>query len=130
MLSNVSLYYLNQIGITPWVNKPKLSPIIESKLAVLVPDNLSSKAKSLLKQLLSCLSLQEKDLLILRGQKHNDFTQQRPLAVLSFDTRINAVEPLDCPFFANQELEQLLTNPKAKKQVFENLMQINKLIAP
>ena len=64
MYSNLTLYYLNQMGICPWINKEnslesieKSSTVCPLKLVVLVSNELKGKAESLFKHMMTYLNI-------------------------------------------------------------------------
>lgn len=146
MFSNLSLYYLKQIGITPWIirrNDPVVTNQEESpedkiiKLVVVVSSTLNAKAKSLLKYILTFINLNDDELLIINesANSENDRSNlgsQSPLAVLalgsSFANTMNE-STFNCPIFSSMDLNHYIANPTDKKRIFKDLMQINNLLA-
>jgi len=59
MYSNLNLYYLQQLGITPWISKDTIQQD-SVKLAVLVRSTASTKAQAFVKRVLSFLHLKPK----------------------------------------------------------------------
>jgi DNA polymerase III psi subunit len=144
MFSNLTLYYLHHMGITPWVNKESLSHLNSQsgiiRLLIILPSALSVKAHSLFKAIVVFLDLKEEELLIINFNKQHEllnkkkwavqFQQSTPLAALVFDADINnLLMTMDLSFPVEAvDLENLLQNPLYKKNVWQVLNQIKLLI--
>ena len=72
-ISPISLYYLNQIGIIPWINKENyFNPIhlkqneqtSAYKMAVFISPDLDNKARLLLDRIINYINLQKEELLL------------------------------------------------------------------
>lgn len=109
----LQLYYLNQLGIVPWVQRTKETEAI--KLAVILPEQPSQKGKNLLKQMLLFVGLPENEVHITSSAALN---KSMPLAALAL-----GVAPSDTnfPIFSGENLEFILNNPSCKKQIFSTL---------
>jgi len=151
MYSNLTLYYLNQLGIRPWIKKD--SPIALSmqqyiakqeviKLIVFVSANLSAKAQLLLNRMLVCINLQDHELISinvpeidpvasLQKQWQSRLQNVAPLAILVLG--LNAADLLahlkvTCPVLRSMDPDYLLDNPVDKKKVLQDLNYINELL--
>ncbi|WP_298624207.1 DNA polymerase III subunit psi [uncultured Legionella sp.] len=139
MYSDLTLYYLNQIGITPWINrhdspnsKTQMSESINiPKIAILKNKKLNDRAEALFNKMLAYLNLNESDLLICDSFSFELLNKQSLLAVLllgmdseSVITELN----LNCPILSGASPDDLLNNPSAKKIVFQALHFIKSLI--
>lgn len=144
MYSNTTLYYLNRMGIRPWIMRdlPKSveDRVIKQetfKLLVFIASNLSIKAQSLLKQMLAYINLAEQELTIISVQENDSFSdynnrikQKNPLAILVLGlNQRNAQTHLssDCPVFISADPEYLLVHPVEKRKVFNELNSIRQL---
>lgn len=144
MYSNTTLYYLNQIGIRPWVMRDRSISEVDCaiqqekfKLLVFIASNLSIKAQSLLKQMMAYINLCEQELAIIPVQENESFSnynshikQKKPLAILFLgpnhrneETYLNS----DCPVFVSTDPEYLLVHPVEKRKVFNELSSIRQL---
>lgn len=118
MYSNLTLYYLNQLGITPWVIKSRA--IKEEgipKLMVISPENISKKAQILLKRMLDFLGFPFELIHNATDYKHwdNPLLAVLILGIDGLDLHVN------CPVFSSMNPEFLLENPAYKKQAFKEL---------
>lgn len=136
MYTNLTLYYLNQMGIVPWVHKScelpaaaSVEPLaISCRLLVVFSSTLSSKAQSLFKQILNYLALAETQLTI-RTLTHSDelssyLNVNTPLFIVTFGLNPNPIVPNDERIVTNLSLEEILMRPANKKQVFQQLSRI------
>ncbi|KTD82273.1 hypothetical protein [Legionella waltersii] len=138
MYDNLSLYYLNKMGIIPWINRAKpskTSPICDSKIEkmfVIMPSQCNTKSKYLLKQIESFVDLDENRV---EHITYNDqilslvvdgYLNRMLLGVLCFDSNTSLSEKLK-PFVDQNllfiDLESLISFPKMKKQAFADLVQ-------
>lgn len=149
MYSDLTLYYLNQLGITPWIIKENFVDVPNKdliKLVVLVHSNTnkSKKAQSLLKRMMAFINLDDDELLILNigandsnepnsTSWHTQLEKKSPLAILSLGCNTETLLSdfnLSCPVLTSKDPEHLLSNPSAKKSVFCDLSYLNeKLLA-
>lgn len=129
MYTNLTLYYLNQMGIVPWVHKGcdasvELRPISCSLLVVL-SSALSNKAQSLFNQMLNYLGLAETELMILTLAHSDELISyldvNKPLFIVAFGLSLNDIVPNDAQMLSNSSLEEILMHPANKKQVFQQL---------
>ncbi len=138
MYSNLTLYYLNQMGITPWVNKEHISNLIRQsneksahKLVVLTSIALNDKMRSLFQQMMDYINLQHNDVLIMTVRELElgnnkwceQFLDKIPQALLSFGPNINDLN-LPYPTFQSLPFEYLLDNPSSKKEVLQVLTRL------
>lgn len=133
MYSNLTLYYLNQMGITPWINKePRSNLVLQSnestvyQLVVLTSTPLNDKMRTLFHQMISYVNLQHEDVYIMTVGKQDgvqwgeQLLEKTGRALLSFGPSINDLN-LPYPKFHSVPLEYLLDNPSSKKEVFQVL---------
>lgn len=139
MYSNLTLYYLNQIGITPWINrhdspsnKTQMSEQINiPKIVILKNKKLNERAEALFNKMLDYLNINESELLISDSLSSSMFNQQSPLAVLLLGMDSEGVITglnLNCPILTAASPNDLLNNPSAKRIVFQALHSIKSLI--
>lgn len=119
--TNLSLYYLNQMGITPWVTRSKKKDT--TQLAVVVPPSQSPKAQSLLKNMLDFLGLSPEEVCIIQDKKSEDLkaldtSSLSALLLLGFGAQEYA---FSCPLFLGANPEVLIKNPLHKKELFKAL---------
>ncbi|MDR3501841.1 MAG: DNA polymerase III subunit psi [Legionella sp.] len=137
MYSNLTLYYLNQIGIRPWVKREAQEQPQEIsnavKLAVFVSSTLSAKAQSLLQQMIGYLNLNNDEFTVISAQKNElqqRYTAMAPFAALVFglcQEQLPAKE--QTPVFNTFDLDYLLSNPSEKRTVFKVLSEIKQLVS-
>lgn len=144
MYSNLSLYYLNQLGIRPWVKRVNAEKTQSAKqkslkLLVLVSSNLSNKGKSLLTQMLAYLGLAEQDLNIIAIHEQDSFghdnaqiKQYDPLVtlILGLNTHQLAQEDsLEASVVHSIDPDYLIMNPVEKGKIFKTLHYIKQIIS-
>jgi hypothetical protein len=129
MYSNLTLYYLNQIGIRPWIKRQDVT-----KLFIFVPSNLSSTANTLLKQMIKYIHLETKELLLIPVQDSGSLVdyqyqidQKNPCAILAIGV-ITSPLNLKCSLVTCDSPEALLLHPAQKKKAFQALSYLNQLI--
>ncbi|CAM4495035.1 MAG: hypothetical protein LEGION0403_FIIPPAGN_00523 [Legionella sp.] len=137
MYSNLTLYYLNQIGIRPWIKREAQEQPQEIsnavKLAVFVSSTLSTKAQSLLQQMMGYLNLNDAEFTVISAQKderQQRDTNLRPFAILAFglsQEQLSAKERSSV--FNTFDLDYLLKNPREKRTVFKVLNEIKQLVS-
>lgn len=146
MYSDLNLYYLNQIGITPWITKENNYSVLNNtqakkqlshKLVVLTKSHYGTKAKILVKRILAFINLDQHELLILqvednaseiRGDQLNNIS---PLAILALGLKAEDIVTevnLNCPMVSSVDLDYVIDNPFEKKKIFKDLSYINELI--
>lgn len=139
MYSNLTLYYLNQIGIIPWVkkqsslnNKPELSEYSAPKLIILKNNTLNDKAEALFKKMLGYLNLNESDLLVSDSLSPAlVLDEQSPKAILLLGMELETLTSrtnLSCPVLSGVSPDVLLKKPSEKRAVFQVLHSIKVLI--
>lgn len=146
MYSNLTLYYLNQMGITPWVNKEYLSNLEQQsntknayQLVVLTSTAPNDKVHSLFHQMLNYINLQHDDVFIISvsenesggnvGKWSEQLLNKASQALLSFGPNINDLN-VPYPKFQSVSLEYLLNNPSSKKEVFQVLTRLKARLQP
>ncbi len=137
MYSNLTLYYLNQIGIRPWIKREEqeqaqvLSNAV--KLAVFVSSTLSVKAESLLQQMIGYLNLNDDEFTVISAQKIG--LQPRDMACASLATLVFGVSQEQVYtqeqsiLFNTLDLDYVLSNPREKRTVFKVLSEIKQLVS-
>ena len=150
MYSNLTLYYLNQMGIVPWVTRESYAHFIGSekstelsrvKLLILLPLNPSHKAQALFKQIINFINLPEADLLKLHVVEEEVlFNKQLLDAKIILDTSLVAwslglkkelflASNLNCTVIHSDSIDHLLQHPQAKKKMFADLSFIKKQLS-
>lgn len=127
MYTEQNLYYLNQMGIEPWVVKttgPRL-------LVLTTNSQQTEKEKTLLEALLNFMGLPKTEVLLKSIESiHEDMNQlaySSLIAVLQLTDKKQDVK-IPCPCFYSLSLKQLLANPKAKKELLMELIKIKQLL--
>ena len=143
MYSNLNLYYLNQLGITPWIKKDQLlnfnnNTLItkqsKNKLVILCKAGLNKKAELLLNRIIAYINVEDSELMLLQidegRQWHEQFKNAPPTAFLAFGIESDDF-PVDlkphCTVRYSLSLDYLLNNPSDKRKVFKDLQHINNL---
>ena len=150
MFSDLNIYYLNQMGITPWITKENSVSSLNTiaakkqesvKLVVLVPSNLCPKAQSLVTRIMACINLEHHEILMLDieiddvklGSSQGWYAQlehQTPLAILNLSVKTDLLlNCFECPVLTSLNPRDLLINPADKKKTLKDLHAINKLLA-
>lgn len=123
MYNNLDLYYLEHMGIIPWIkkDKPTHNPV---RFIILLTDESSSKAQSLFKQILSYINISEESLLIIKLKDDIKLASQlenyRPMALLSLGAKIGDLH-LNYPVQEAASLDYLLKNPSYKKELLQKI---------
>ncbi len=138
MYSDLTLYYLKQLGITPWVMKQNVSNnteqilnVIAPKIVILKKNTLNDKAEVLFRKMVNYLNLNDSELLITESLSSSSlFEKHSPQAILLLG--LNSDEfvsnNFNCPVLFGNSPEDLLTNPLEKRSVFKALHSIRSLI--
>lgn len=124
MFPSKSLYYLNLMGIQPWVRRERR---IEHKWLVLVSSPLHGKSLNFLHNILHVMGIEIKQCVV------KDVSEQalqlledlrwKPVSVLCFSTSKPMSEklPTDFPVFSFSDLGDFIKNPKQKKELFQKI---------
>ena len=136
MYSNQTLYYLNQIGVRPWIKREStLSLTTDSldalKLIIFISAHLSGRARSLLKQMLIYLNVPEQELTIISVSEQevdNALLYQRPQAVLLLGVEPKTSLNFNCPVLTSMAPDYLITHPAEKKSAFKDLCRLKQLL--
>lgn len=146
MYSNTALYYLNQLGIRPWIKQTSLLFKEDNqtqqecfKLLVFISSTLSAKAKSLLQQMMACINLEQHELSIIpvesrdfSSQNSAQWQNQSPVAIwvlgLNESPLLQELH-FSCPVFSSIDPDQLINHPADKKIIFKDLNTINQLLS-
>jgi hypothetical protein len=129
----LTLYYLQQLGIKPWINK-----VCKTKRALIIisPSSLGKKPSLILKGILAFIKtlslpyrLIELDFSNLNQEDEHLpglLQNTRPLAILSLglETKPFLDLRIPCPIFYSLSPLDLLQGSNAKKQIFEYLMSL------
>ena len=152
MFSNLTLYYLNRLGITPWINKETSLKLLDKsnkiennllKLVVLVSADLSSKAQVLLNRMMAYINVENDALLMVKilpqdladnkdRQWSTQIEKNTPRAVLVLGLNSNdLLADLNPAYPVVQSFtpEYLLENPSYKKKVFHDLSTLKRLLS-
>lgn len=147
MYTNITLYYLNQMQIRPWIKRcTSLALCLHQdteqetvKLYVFISLNLSVKEKSLLQQIIRYINLLDHELRIIPTQENEFLTQYQtsisqklPSAILIFGLNGNYIQEAlnaTCPISTCAALDYLLSNPSQKRKVFQEINALKQLLA-
>lgn len=145
MYSNSSLYYLNQLGIYPWIDKKEhlkktlaiqKNESINFKLLLIVPMNLSMSAQSLLKKLINYLDLSETELLVLNVVENSTLIKKElvdartklsassMVLALGINKELLTELQLDYSLIHCHSPEYVVNNPLTKKTLFLEFNQV------
>ncbi len=147
MFSNLTLYYLNQLGIEPWINKKNSLKLRDKsnqpvKLVVLISSDLNNKAQTLFNRMMTYISVKNDELLIIKVLEQ-DFAENQarqwlsqiekntPRAILTLGIDINDLSAglsSTYPIIQSFTLDYLLENPSYKKNIFHDLSALKKLV--
>jgi DNA polymerase III psi subunit len=135
MYSDLTLYYLNQIGIRPWVKKEHHSALIpaqhtpvlkiRSKLLILTA-TLQGKAELLLRKMIHCIGLTDEQLELIQIQDLSEhwLKNVNPSALFSLGVDLPdfvSKALVDCPIIRSFSLEHLIEKPADKKRALQDL---------
>ncbi|MDR3442362.1 MAG: DNA polymerase III subunit psi [Legionella sp.] len=146
MYSNTTLYYLNQLGIRPWIKRTSLLFKEDNqaqqeyfKLLVFISSTLSAKAKSLLQQMMTCINLEQHELSIIPVEERDFSSQnsaqwhnQTPAAILVLglnESPLLQEVHFSCPVLSSIDPDHLINHPADKKIIFKDLNTINQLLS-
>jgi DNA polymerase III psi subunit len=129
MYSNLTLYYLEQMGITPWVDKKNYKSTTNEtdksiSLLVMTP-KLNGKEQHLLNNILSFLGLQEEQLVHLQTANGTQQREIQAVFTLFFGLNLQQTPTIT----AADSLSYLLSNPLAKKKLFSKLVLLKEQLA-
>ncbi|KTD60518.1 DNA polymerase III subunit psi [Legionella shakespearei] len=135
MYNDLTLYYLNQIGIRPWMSKEHHSalipaqPIAEPKerpRLFILTSTRHGKTELLLRKMIHCIGLMEEQLELIQIQDLSEhwLKSVTPRALLSLGVELpdfisNALA--NCPIILSFSLEHLIEWPADKKKVLQDL---------
>ena len=120
MYSNQTLYYLQQLGITPWVRRKTL--VSKPRLSIFIPNILPLMAEHLLQNLIDFLNLDNGNYTITKIEETNRLNPEPTEIALFFGTSL--VSQIDDHFekkIISQDLNAIIKDPKQKKQLFQQL---------
>ena len=127
MYTNLDLYYLNLMGIKPWLNKKSLATndlnVDKYKLLILTHSDLVPKEQTLLKHIISFLGLDEqylKHIELSNGKNPNDLVLNAHF-ILAFGDYSHSELP---SILKITSLCELLNKPLLKKRLFHLLVSI------
>jgi DNA polymerase III psi subunit len=127
MYHNVDLYYLAQMGITPWVHKNNYeSPKLENKrtsLLVVTP-KLNDKEQYLLNNILSFIGLPKEHFIHLQTEEAKQ-TKIDAAFTLFFGLNLQTTPTMT----KGEALNYLLTNPLATKKLFHKLIPLKEQLS-
>lgn len=138
MYDNLTLFYLNLMGIFPWLNRDScISFNVDdnsrtSKLLVFVPSQLNPGAAKLMKHILTFLGLEQSRIKVIAHNSMESSTMENEcpinplMGVLSFVPKLNIQSKIgnrDIPCLSTIELDALISNPLEKKKAFIDLAQ-------
>lgn len=122
MYNQLSLYYLKQMGIIPWIRKDSLTS--EIRCVFLIGANHSTKELNLLDGLITALQLTEREYHILKIDEKNppvELPQIMTYNVINFGQKIHQTfaDGLQILF---HDLSHYLKHPLEKKTIFSQLI--------
>lgn len=145
MYCNLALYYLNQLGINPWVNKQTYldlnnkAQIIEGaaaapKVLIVKQKNLNAKAEALFNKMLTYLNLNADDLLVSDPEQSTSLLNTislRAVLILSTDSEeLKTGLTSNCKVLKGLSPDYLLKNPSDKRSIFKVLNSLKALMTP
>lgn len=124
MYSERTLYYLDQLGIQPWIKRETSAQL--HKILLLEPDLEDDREKVLYKNILFFIKqiLKDDELIIIKNIK--DFPQKESLhdsnqKIIVFGEKLSKKNHLSCKLCDLNPLKSLLSNFQNKKTVFQKL---------
>lgn len=141
MYSNITLYYLNQLGITPWISKENHSVLFNSaqrtpKL-IIFTGLLHAKAESLLRKMIVCMDINEEQLEIVQIQDNISsnnqwFQEKNPIALWALGIKLSdylSEQLIHCPVINSLSPEHLIDYPSDKRKVLNDLYSLKSLFS-
>ncbi len=138
MFTNLDLYYLNHMGIRPWLSKKSFGTTVielaeKTKLLVLTPPNLTTKEQSLLEKIISFIDLEQNDLkrLEIKSGEKSLSLSLRADCILSVGLSKTSLIGLESSKFIAEidVLKNILSNPLTKKKIFKQLVSLKEILA-
>ena len=138
MYTDTTLYYLNQIGIRPWIRRSLADTAKQETIKLLVfrSATLTTKSQSLLQQMLHYINLPESDFSIISIQEgdspnnyHAKIKQKAPLAIWVLGLEAINQDNLHCPVITSINPDHLIKNPSDKRKAFQELHYMKQLIS-
>lgn len=137
MYTDLNLYYLNALGIRPWIKKSN-SELTKAtvKLFIFHQGDLSKKAKNLLNSILFYLDIKTSELIIVHENQFSNifpdsFKTAPPQSCLALGFNLDYF-PEDlrqyCPIISTLSLDTVLNDPIQKRSILEDLRVIKNLL--
>lgn len=135
MYSKKSLYYLNQLGIRPWIQRSDSLSMFQGEapqkeifqLVVVLSSTLSVKAQSLCNQLIVYFNFSRRvlEVLVFKDCEFSDqfpikIEPKNPKAILVLGGGVHHLD-CDCPVVHSMDPEYLVANPEEKRNAFKQL---------
>jgi len=140
MYCNLTLYYLEKIGITPWIDRGTTPCKNAKKLLILLEKNPENKELSLLKRILFFLNIDDDNYVILSGERGgmDEIKDTYFLAALVFSKEDNRVwlqqrlSHIDVrnQIFTISPAAELIRTPILKKEIFMQLNRVRSVLFP
>lgn len=138
MYTDLTLYYLNQLGIVPWVHRTgdKVLGQLDKRCLVLIvlPNELKGKALALFTHILNYLALSDDELITVTlghaDELHMHMTNKKPQFILSLGLTFPPLTQNNNTMLAGLSLDSLLLQPAHKKKLFQQLQQIKRGLLP
>lgn len=136
MYTDLSIYYLNQLGITPWVTKETALSLASKadmerlklhKLIVIKPHKTTSQACLLIEKFCSFVNLRPSEIHLIDEEQFDINTLilelNMPILVLGSEQYSQGVNTANV--FYTLDPDYVLANPSSKRQVLEHLQSLN-----
>lgn len=134
MYNNLNLYYLNQIGITPWIIREEA--LIVPRLIILTSEKITGKAQDLLKKMIAYLNVSEEDFILFQLKDKNKLEEEPWFSMMQADSStillslgLDILNAYKGRIISSLNPNHLLHHPKDKRQVFKDLNTIQKMLA-
>lgn len=139
MYTNLTLYYLNQMGISPWIDKNNLEQTkerIATSLLVITANDLNPKEQSLLRQVLFFIGISAKDMVHieigLKSSKQeaiSNASKYLPKIALIFGLDQNWFDDQNMSVVKADALSELLAHYALKKKLLHTLALLKQQLA-
>lgn len=126
MYTQLTQYYLKQLGIRPWVAQASTEPTSRAQLVVLLQQS-SNKVQAFVHRVLSFLQVGKADAQILLWDEYTEgrLNHLNPKAVLALGVDGNQIKEFQGTVLSSFSPEELFSNPQQKKILFHALHELN-----
>ena len=134
MYNNLTLYYLEQLGIRPWVNKENYLATTKSestiKLIIVLAKKTNEKARYLLGKMLAYLNLPEHQFLIINEEDKPGQACSNLVALWSLGPISNEIinQFSTKKIIASSHLNEVINHPALKKKILIDLADIQNIL--